>query len=191
MRLSHALVAAAGPCTRSRCSRCSPAPLELGASCCVCRCAGTCQYDRGGGCRIKLSEPLLKVGPQPPCLPDAQGSSCGLPAAQGSPSQLATQTAKPLTCACAACSSVQCWSSKRQATCLHTGLTGSLDAGSGIPHTAVHCTKCKFLQANHLHSLCMASSLVLWCPIWGAHLPTGSWPQHSNLRSSVECALPC
>ena len=25
------------------------------------RCAGLCQYERGGGCRIKLSEPLLKV----------------------------------------------------------------------------------------------------------------------------------
>lgn len=25
------------------------------------RCAGICQYERGGGCRIKLSEPLLKV----------------------------------------------------------------------------------------------------------------------------------
>ena len=27
------------------------------------RCAGICQYERGGGCRIKLSEPLLKVKP--------------------------------------------------------------------------------------------------------------------------------
>lgn len=25
------------------------------------RCAGICQYERGGGCRIRLSEPLLKV----------------------------------------------------------------------------------------------------------------------------------
>lgn len=25
------------------------------------RCAGVCHFQRGGGCRIKLSEPLLKV----------------------------------------------------------------------------------------------------------------------------------
>ena len=28
---------------------------------CIRSCAGVCHYDRGGGCRIKLSEPLLKV----------------------------------------------------------------------------------------------------------------------------------
>lgn len=27
----------------------------------VCRCAGVCHFSRSGGCRIKLSEPLLKV----------------------------------------------------------------------------------------------------------------------------------
>ena len=75
------LLAAAGRCTQS----CCPHPVLHLSNCrphAVCRCAGTCQYDHGGGCRIKLSEPLLKVGPQPPCLPDAQGSSCGLPVAQ-------------------------------------------------------------------------------------------------------------
>jgi len=30
-------------------------------SCCTCSCAGVCHYSRGGGCRIRLSEPLLKV----------------------------------------------------------------------------------------------------------------------------------
>jgi len=40
------------------------------ASCCrsvllnACRCAGVCHFSRTGGCRIKLSEPLLKVRQQ-------------------------------------------------------------------------------------------------------------------------------
>ncbi len=108
----------------------------------LCRCAGTCQYDRGGGCRIKLSEPLLKVGGRPPCLPDAQGSSCGLPVTQAHHHSCTAQTAKPFTCACAACSSAPCWSSKRQVPCLRTGLTGSLGVCSGKSHAAACCTKC-------------------------------------------------
>jgi SprT-like domain-contaning protein Spartan len=29
----------------------------------ACRCAGTCQYTSTGGCKIKLSEPILKLRP--------------------------------------------------------------------------------------------------------------------------------
>ena len=61
------------PCAPRQHLRCVNATLLHGrtvpARVFACRCAGTCSYSRGGGCIIKLSEPLLKV--QPVLLPPA------------------------------------------------------------------------------------------------------------------------